>query len=248
MTVRYIARTFKRSDYFPHIHHKTSEILYITNGTGRVKSGEVITDVGVGDIIFCPKHFEHTGPGGNCGLIYITAEISVPEDMRQHFIIKDDDKRTFGNFFETAYDIYSRPDNDIAYKSVEKSLCELIFDLAFNVKRQSSQDKEVYALCNAIERGFSDTYFQLGKEMQGISQSVTYLRRKFTRAVGVSPVKYLNQIRISHAKKLIAKRTQNYISMAEIAYLCGFSDERYFSRVFKQYCGITPYEYYKQLD
>lgn len=246
MNIKYVGKTFSKSDYFPHTHQNNSEILYITNGIGKVSVHGQIFEVIAGDIIFCPKYLTHIGPGGDCGLIYIVSDIPIPEDLYQHFIIKDDDRQTIGNLFNTIYEVYNRPDNGIAYKKIESSLCELIFDLAFNIKRRSQQDSEVNALCTVIEYGFSNVDFHLGDEMKKISSSVTYLRRKFNQDMGISPIKYLNQIRINHAKKLIAKRVENYMSMSEIAFLCGFNDERYFSRIFKQHCDMTPREYFKQ--
>jgi len=246
MKVTYVGKTLSKSDYFPHTHQNNSEILYITNGTGRVSVQGEVFEVSTGDIIFCPKHLTHTGPGGDCGLIYIVADITIPENLCQHFIIKDDGRQTIGNLFNTIYDVFKRPDSGISYEKIESSLCELIFDLAFSIKRRSQQDSEVNALCNVIECGFSDSNFNLGNEMKNISCSVTYLRRKFNQNMGISPIKYLNQIRINHAKKLIAKRVENRMPISEIAFLCGFNDERYFSRLFKQHCNMTPIEYFKQ--
>ena len=246
MKVTYVGRTFHNSDYIPHTHQNNSEILYITNGIGKVGVNGKIFEVLPGDIVFCPQYLNHIGPGGKCGLIYIVSDIPIPKDLQKHFIIKDDERQTIGNLFDTIYKIFNRPDNDISYKKIETSLCELIFELAFNIKRRSQQDNEVNALCNAIEYGFSNIEFNLGNEMKKISRSTTYLRRKFNQDMGMSPIKYLNQIRISYAKKLIAKRVENYMSMAEIAFLCGFNDERYFSRVFKQHCNMTPGDYFKQ--
>ena len=247
MIVKSIGRRYNKSDFFLHAHQNNSEILYITNGNGLVEVDGEKYSVTAGDIVFCPMGLEHRGPGGECGLIYIVADIHIPSDMRCHFIVKDDAKRTVGNFFEVIFDVYNRPDNDIAYKNIETSLCELIFELTFHIKRQISLDSEVNALCSALERGFSDNDFQLGEEMKKINRSVTYLRRKFSAGVGMSPSRYLSFVRISHAKKLIARRLENIMSMSEIAYNCGFSDEGYFTRVFKAYEGVTPGQYFKQL-
>ena len=247
MTVKNMGRRFERSDFVPHAHQNNSEILYITNGQGRVVADGEIYNVEAGDIVFCPAGCEHTGPGGACGLIYIVADVHIPYDVCHHFIVHDDEKHTVGAFFETIYDVYNRPSHDIAYKNIESSLCELIFELTFNIKRQIDQDREVNALCNVIEQKFSDENFQLGNEMQRIARSVTYLRRKFVESVGMSPAKYLNTVRTDHAKKLIARRLENHMSMGEISEKCGFSDERYFTRVFKQYTNMTPGEYYKQI-
>lgn len=54
---------------------------------------------------------------------------------------------------------------------------------------------------------------------------------------------YLNRIRITESKRMLAETEQN---MAEIAYHVGFNNQSHFNRVFKTECGISPSEYRKQ--
>lgn len=246
MKIKHIGRRDIKSDYLPH-SHENAEVLYITNGEGRVKIRGSVIPLLPGDVVFIPPGLPHTGPGGDCGLIYIIADNPIPEKLQKPFVVQDDERQNIRMFFESIYDVYKRPDNDTAYKNVENSLCELIFELLFSIQLRSEQDADVNALCSAVTRGFRDPDFQLGKEMEKINSSVTYLRRRFHEHMGISPCKYLNSLRIGHAKKLIAKRGENHLSVAGIAYACGFRDERYFTRVFKQYCGMTPGEYYKEV-
>ena len=42
------------------------------------------------------------------------------------------------------------------------------------------------------------------------------------------------------AKDLLSEGT---VSIKEVAYSCGFSDEKYFTRVFRKTMGMTPTEY-----
>ena len=72
-------------------------------------------------------------------------------------------------------------------------------------------------------------------ELSGYSAS--HFSRQFSKVYGTSPIQYLNEIRILHAKNLLC--TDQY-SMAEIAQKCGFSNIYYFSRCFKQLTGSTP--------
>lgn len=69
-----------------------------------------------------------------------------------------------------------------------------------------------------------------------------HLNRKFKKATGYTIFQWLNHFRISEAKKLLAA---GYYSQAQIAEQTGFSNEFYFSRVFKRITGITPTEYKK---
>lgn len=63
-------------------------------------------------------------------------------------------------------------------------------------------------------------------------------------STGMSLGKYISQVRLDHAKKLLGT-TNNTIS--EIAFLCGINDFNYFSRLFKQTYGQSPREYRKAL-
>ena len=67
-----------------------------------------------------------------------------------------------------------------------------------------------------------------------------HFARAFKAATGMSPHRYLTDLRIERAKFLIA---EGKIPLAEIAYLCGFSSEPYFTTWFKREVGTTPGTY-----
>lgn len=62
----------------------------------------------------------------------------------------------------------------------------------------------------------------------------------FKKAVGMSPTKYKNFLRIQQAKELLK---EGGYSVAEIATMLGFKNISYFCKVFKNYTGITPSAY-----
>ena len=67
-----------------------------------------------------------------------------------------------------------------------------------------------------------------------------HFQRLFFESTGVSPQKYLEGLRIRHAKYLLAKGEKE---LAEIAYECGFSSQAYFSALFKRETLLTPKEF-----
>ena len=73
-----------------------------------------------------------------------------------------------------------------------------------------------------------------------VNISKGHLIELFKREFGMTPVKYLNKIRISRSKELLKASSLN---INEIAEQTGFVDSRYFSRVFKKFEDITPSEY-----
>jgi len=66
------------------------------------------------------------------------------------------------------------------------------------------------------------------------------LIRHFKNTTGVSPMHYLQKVRISKARDML--RTQDR-SITQIAMDVGFNDAAYFSLVFRRQTGMTPSEY-----
>ncbi len=73
--------------------------------------------------------------------------------------------------------------------------------------------------------------------------SESHFRRLFEENIGMTPVEYLNQVRIKKACDLIRK-TGN--SMEEIAIKVGFTTTSTFNRNFKRITGTSPYQWKKQ--
>lgn len=74
--------------------------------------------------------------------------------------------------------------------------------------------------------------------------STVYFRRLFNEAYRVSPMKYIHNIRIDKAKKLLLS---DYHSISFIAESVGFSSVYSFSRAFKNATGVSPSEYIKKM-
>ncbi len=70
--------------------------------------------------------------------------------------------------------------------------------------------------------------------------SETDFRRKFNSVFNVSPINYLNSVRLNHAKAYISG---GIYTVREVAGKSGFGDANYFSRFFKKHTGLTPLEY-----
>ena len=64
-----------------------------------------------------------------------------------------------------------------------------------------------------------------------------YLSRIFRREMGITPWECLNRHRVQKARELLAHTSA---SITEIAVQVGFDDSAYFSRVFRQYTGVSP--------
>lgn len=66
------------------------------------------------------------------------------------------------------------------------------------------------------------------------------LLRRFQEAVGMSPVRYVQQLRVERAKALLESTR---LSLDDITSRCGYEDVSTFSKVFKRWAQVTPREY-----
>lgn len=76
-----------------------------------------------------------------------------------------------------------------------------------------------------------------------VQLSSTYLSRVFKETTGYSVIEFFNKMKIDKAKELIIDGNKK---VKEVAQALGFTDEFYFSRIFKRIVGISPSEYYSK--
>lgn len=69
-------------------------------------------------------------------------------------------------------------------------------------------------------------------------------KRRFMQATGLTPIKYVQQLRIEAAKRRL-ERTRDAID--EIAWDVGYDDAAFFRRLFKRTTGLTPGQYRRKL-
>lgn len=70
--------------------------------------------------------------------------------------------------------------------------------------------------------------------------NASYLSSLFKKETGKTITEYVNLKRIENAKRLL--KTTN-LQIQTVAQYCGILDIRYFSKLFKKHCGISPSEY-----
>lgn len=65
----------------------------------------------------------------------------------------------------------------------------------------------------------------------------SYFARAFRLSLGRAPHRYLSDLRITEAKRLM---TATELPLADIALMCGFTEQSHFARVFKRLVGASP--------
>jgi len=94
-----------------------------------------------------------------------------------------------------------------------------------------------------IEAHLSDS-IELVQLSAVAGMSVFHFARQFKQSAGISPHHYLVGRRIERAKKLLADTD---LSLSEIAFATGFSDQSHLTRHFRQMIGVPPGQFRRSL-
>lgn len=108
-------------------------------------------------------------------------------------------------------------------------------NLQFNLEKTSI---EIQAVCDYLEDNYTERI--LLDELSAIAGMNKYsLLRNFTKLKGITPYRYLENIRVNKAKRLL----ENGVEPIDAAIQTGFVDQSHFTNFFKNFIGLTPKQY-----
>jgi len=153
------------------------------------------------------------------------------------------DKPRFDAYFSMLKDISNRggPYLDARIEAVmtliltdAHALCPGMF-----TQTQDASFLPIQDILDELDRSFSGK-FSLSDLAARYHVSPGCLSAHFRRQVGMSPMQYITQSRLTHAKVLLLKTD---LSVLEIAMQCGYSDVSNFVRRFRQQFQISPLQF-----
>lgn len=97
---------------------------------------------------------------------------------------------------------------------------------------------EIQAVCDYLENNYAEHIVL--DELSTIAGMNKYsLLRNFTKLKGITPYRYIENIRVNKAKKLLEKG----VEPIDAAIQTGFVDQSHFTNFFKNFIGLTPKQY-----
>ncbi len=140
-------------------------------------------------------------------------------------------------------------ENNEADYYTQSKLLELLYHLKKDARQNTNvQNTFLVERTNTLQQAIAfmkkNFYKKITLSMLAelVGYSPNHFQKIFMDLMNISPQKYLETIRINHAKYLLS---QNELSIADIAYACGFSSQAYFSLIFKQATNLSPKEFQK---
>lgn len=161
----------------------------------------------------------------SAGNIYCAASVNALTDLTLHHV-----HRIFGR------DVADQLSHHFSHE-VRQPFDRLSFNEDLNTNHPDEQILQVQLW---MQTNYNRADYSLRRLAKMFSMSERNLSRRFKIASNVTPGEYLQTCRVEAAQELL--KTSN-LSIKEIAYRVGYLDVSYFTRMFRQHCGLTPAKY-----
>ncbi len=109
----------------------------------------------------------------------------------------------------------------------------------------NQEDTFILEIQNTIQQNLSDETFGITELCQALQISRAQLHNKLKALTGRSTSHYIRSIRIHQSKEMLINNPK--LNISEIAFETGFSNLKYFSKVFTEEIGTSPSQYRKSL-
>ena len=131
--------------------------------------------------------------------------------------------------------------NAASLEEVDVALAEMLhvyMDYSFDFSQIRHSDT-IYRVMDYIKSNYGSK-ISLEEIAASVHLSASHLSGMFRKETGQTISAYLSYVRIEKSKQLLKT---SEIPIAQIGALCGFEDQSYFTRVFKQQTGLSPKKY-----
>ncbi|MFA9464584.1 MAG: response regulator [Velocimicrobium sp.] len=139
-----------------------------------------------------------------------------------------------------SYDFRS-PKELVAF--IEFKLEEIWFFISESGKK--SYSVVVLEAVRYIKRQYYDPQLSSAQVANHVNISASWLSTKFKEEVGIGVSDFMNGIRVEQAKEMFDRG--DYM-IYEVSEKVGFTSSQYFSKIFKEFVGVTPNQYRRKND
>lgn len=252
--------SFAPLEVFHKHEHARIEINYVKKGNCIINTGTESVSFNENEMmIICPD-VTHSFEAGKYGCTLMQLEF-LPEVFTS-LIIKEtliDAEQIKTNIFSKNNNIIKIINNLRIMRTVERIVAEMggteegyehlvnlyYTELLILIQRYMNKvyslESSNITLQTAIKHIWQNYSTDISVESVAryVGVSDRYLRKLFTQHLNISPLEYINQLRINKSIELL--RISD-MSIKEICFVCGFKSPQYFSRIFKKQAGLSPSE------
>lgn len=226
---------------YPLHTHQTYEIIFYLEGEGFLRADSRDLPFSPGSIAVIPPEVSHaTLSKAGFRLFALRADFGNLFAFSEPIMTCDVAEREAEALIKMIY--RNRTDPGEYYSAMILALAHFILK---NACPADALSQAVRKVANTLAEQFYLPDLSPTALLNESGYSEDYIRAHFKRSYGKTPVDFLADLRIDHAKHLIHVY-KSVLPLMEVAERCGFSDYTYFSQKFKAAVGCSPREYAKK--
>jgi len=245
-------------------HHEYLELCYVMTGKGRYKVGGEVYDVSEGDLIvinagtyhqallaascepvvefyigLTDLGFEDMAPNTVClkdgPILHLQGDLKLKIVKLCMAMVVEKDTNRYGKYFMMK--TYAMQ----ILLMVLRELREPAVEEVENIRKCSFESVNKKHVVERIIDYFEDHYAErisLDQIAENMYLSPFYISRIFKAETGDTPIRYLINIRLEHAREIL--KEHKGLSIQQIASMVGYDDAYHFSKLFKKKFGVSP--------
>lgn len=219
-------------------HLNSNELIYHFGGKSTVCFNGKILNTEADTIRFLPKgenreYIVERQEPGECIDIFFSTDLPLSDEA---FVMKITQNQTVANLFKKIFAIWVSKSDAYYYECIS-----LLYKIFAEMQKQNYIPQNQYNLIKPAVEYIMENFLKGKISIPFLADkckiSETYLKKLFIKKFGISPIKYIIQLKMNHACDLL--RSKQY-SASQVAELCGYDNVYYFSRQFKEYVGTSP--------
>lgn len=227
-----------------------SSFIYIVEGNLTVNASAYKLNLSEGDLFYIPEGIRYTAVWeGTPHVEYYNLNVvsnSYDSSLSSGgFALQKITELSDSETLDTVKRIFALMQTEERVKKIEAlGLYYAFYAKAFPLLEQAEPQKYSPVLVKAIEyieQNYTEN-FSISDLAAICFVSESRLHHIFTEKLGITPIKYRNQIRIERAAKDLRSSSLDIETIAEKH---GWGSTTYFRETFKEYSGLTPKEYRK---
>lgn len=209
-----------------------SALAFRISGNATIESDGNEYIVKTNDILYLPQNMSFTAKYTDTELIVI------------HFITAQSDKKSEVFSFQNSEQIYKLflhahliwKNKEAGYKAYAMSALYSILGTILEKETKINLPPHFLKAISYINSNYKNGNLNVDNICQEAGMCATTFRKLFKNNYQKTPVEYITDLRIEHARNLIS----GGIPIEEAAYESGFNDPKYFARVVKKCLNCTP--------
>lgn len=129
------------------------------------------------------------------------------------------------------------------FEGNRSEILSIFYHILHNLSSENQQSTVILPAITYLKDNFSNPNLTNTQLADLCNISEVYFRRIFAEQFGMTPHRYITEVRINKAKQLLSEGT---LKINAVSAQCGFSNQYHFCRLFKEKTGLTPTEYMLQ--